>query len=241
MDRPYIICHMACSIDGKIIFDNWGDEIPKAKYSELYNTYHNIHNTQGWILGRVSLEKDFSEGIKPELIKPETPVKRTPFVGDRQAKTFAVTIDTKGKLGWQKNEIDGDHIIAVLVEQVSDEYLYYLQRKGISYIFAGVNSVDLKLAMAQLAEIFSIREIMLEGGGCLNGSFLNDGLIDEISLLLLPIADGTPKTQTVFEVSPHLSKNPATRLYLKEVRQLENDVLWLRYKINNVKISGKII
>jgi riboflavin biosynthesis pyrimidine reductase len=73
----------------------------------------------------------------------------------------------------------------------------------------------------------------LEGGGCLNGSFLNAGLIDEISLLLLPIADGTPNTQTVFEVSHPLRKNPATHLHLAEVHPLEDDVLWLKYKINN--------
>lgn len=233
MKRPYIICHMACSIDGRIIFANWGDDIPKGKYSELYNLCHERYESQGWILGRVSLERDFSDGTKPELMMPERPIKRDPFLGDPQAKTFAVTVDSKGKLGWRTNEIDGDHIIAVLLEQVSDEYLYYLQRKSISYIFAGVNEVDLKLAMEQLSELFSIEKIMLEGGGCLNGSFLNDGLMDEISLLLLPIADGTPNTQTVLEISHPLRKNPATHLHLAEVHQLKEDVLWLKYKINN--------
>jgi riboflavin biosynthesis pyrimidine reductase len=224
---------MACSINGKIIFDNWGDEIPKEKYSELYEMYHKSYGAQGWIVGRVTLENDFSKGIKPDLITPETTIKREPFIGDRKARTFAVAFDTKGKLGWNSNEIEGDHIIAVLVENVSDEYLYYLQRKSISYIFAGVNEVDLQLAMTQLSDLFSIEKIMLEGGGSLNGSFLDEGLIDEISLLLLPIADSTPNTQTVFEASRCLSENHATRLHLEEVRQLEDDVLWLRYKISS--------
>lgn len=234
MKKPYIICHMACSIDGKIIFDNWGDNIPKEKYSELYDQYHNSYQSQGWILGRVSLEKDFSKGIKPELIKPEAPIAREPFFGNSKAETYAVAIDSKGKLGWQTNEIGGDHILVVLTEKVSDEYLYYLQRKNISYIFAGENDVDLKQAMEQLATIFSIETIMLEGGGSLNGSFLNEGLIDEISLLLLPVADGTPDTATVFDVSPHLHKNPATKLHLNDVRQLEDGILSLRYTIKNI-------
>lgn len=34
-----------------------------------------------------------------------------------------------------------------------------------------------------------IDELMLEGGGFLTGSFLNEGLIDELSLVLVPIAD----------------------------------------------------
>jgi hypothetical protein len=34
------------------------------------------------------------DGLTPELIKPEVPVKRVPFAGDAQAVTF----DTRGKL-----------------------------------------------------------------------------------------------------------------------------------------------
>jgi hypothetical protein len=39
--------------------------------------------------------------------------------------------------------------------------------------------------------------------------------------------------QTWQVLSKRLSENHATRLHLKEVRQLENDVLWLRYKIGS--------
>jgi hypothetical protein len=86
--------------------------------------------------------KDFSEGLAPELIKSELPIKGVPFVGDAQAVTFAVTFDTRGKLCWRTNEIDVVYNIAVHIKLVSDEYLYSLQRKGISYIFAGSTEVD---------------------------------------------------------------------------------------------------
>ena len=71
---------------------------------------------------------------------------------------------------------------------------------------------------------------MLEGGGHINGSLLNAGLIDELSLLILPVADGTPKTPTTFEVSEYLQKGPATELQLMDVKKLEYDVIWLTYK-----------
>src|SRR5581483_4574767 len=128
------------------------------------------------------------------------PLRREPVIGDEQATTFAVTFDTRGTLGWNSNEIGGDHIVAVLVQEVSDAYLYYLQRKRISYLFAGKDKPDIQLALDQLVALFGVQKIMLEGGGHLNGAFLNEGLIDEISLLLLPIADGTSGSPTVFEV-----------------------------------------
>ena len=39
---------------------------------------------------------------------------------------------------------------------------------------------------------------MVQGGGGNNGSWLKAGLIDEISLLLAPVADGTTGVPTVF-------------------------------------------
>lgn len=48
---------------------------------------------------------------------------------------------------------------------------------------------------------------MLEGGGHLNGSLLHAALIKELSVLLLPLADGSAHTATTFAVSVALAKN----------------------------------
>jgi riboflavin biosynthesis pyrimidine reductase len=76
---------------------------------------------------------------------------------------------------------------------------------------------------------------MLEGGGNINGSLLNEGLIDELSLLIIPMADGTHQSPTSFDVNDHLRKKPASLLHLSDVQQLENDVLWLKYRLNTRK------
>ena len=179
------------------------------------------------------MEKDFTKGEPPDLIKPEKRIARETFIGDKNASSFAIAVDARGKLGWKSNVISGDHVIEILTEQVSDEYLYYLQRKEVSYIFAGKQEVEFDNALNQLAESFPIQTIMLEGGGHINGSLLNEGLIDELSLLIVPVADGTPKTPTTFEVSEWLQKKPATFLHLTGVKQLEHDVLWLKYRVNS--------
>ncbi|MGI4749781.1 MAG: dihydrofolate reductase family protein [Janthinobacterium lividum] len=233
MKKLHVICHMMSTVDGKIISASWGNQELVKIYSGFFEKYHDTFESQAWMCGRVTMEKDFSGGVKPELIKPDAPIVREAFIGDKNATSFAVAIDAHGKLGWKSNETGGDHIIEVLTEQVSDEYLYYLQQKRISYIFTGKNSIDFKNALDQLATLFPIKTLMAEGGGHLNGSLLNAGLIDELSLLVLPIADGTPKSPTTFEVSEYLSKKPATLLKLKEVRQLEDDVVWLKYSLNS--------
>jgi riboflavin biosynthesis pyrimidine reductase len=231
MKRPHIICHMMSTVDGRIIVANWGDVERRKRFAAIYEKCHESFGAQAWMVGRVTMEKDFTKGQHPEEVTPENPIAREPFIGDINATSFAIAVDAQGKLGWSSNEIGGDHIIEILTEQVSDGYLHCLRDRGISYIFAGKETLDLTSALNQLGQLFPIQTIMLEGGGHINGSLLNEGLIDELSLLLLPIVDGAPNTPTTFEVSTYLQKKSATPLQLIEVQQLEGGVLWLKYQV----------
>jgi riboflavin biosynthesis pyrimidine reductase len=219
---------MASTVDGRIISEHWGSQL--ESYSALYEQCHNSYDSQAWMVGRVTMEKDFTEGRRPRPVKAGVPLERKPFIGDKDATSFAIAVDAKGKLGWDSNEIDGDHVIEILSEAVGDDYLQYLQDTGVSYIFAGHNDIDFNIALEQLHEVFGIKTLMLEGGGNINGSVLNAGLIDELSLLILPLADGIAGTPTTFEISDHLPRNPAKQLKLVHVGKLEYDVLWLKYQ-----------
>jgi riboflavin biosynthesis pyrimidine reductase len=231
MKRPYVICHMGSTVDGRIISGNWGSTETRKKFGAIYEKCHKNFDSQAWMVGRITMEKDFTKGLQPDLKPPDNPVSRAPYIGDKEATSFAIAVDPGGKLGWETNSIDGDHVIGILSEQVSDKYLYYLQRKDISYIFAGEKEINFDSALSQLAALFPIETIMLEGGGHINGSLLNAGLIDELSLLILPVADGTPKTPTTFEVSEYLQKGPATELQLVDMKKLDDGVVWLTYKV----------
>jgi riboflavin biosynthesis pyrimidine reductase len=217
------------TVDGRIISENWSRKKIQALY-DIYEKCHRSFDSQAWMCGRVTLEKDFVHE-KPRPIKTKQLIAGKYFIGDRSATSFAIAVDPRGKLGWKNNEINGDHIIEILSEQVTKGYLAYLQRKSVSYIFAGKKEINFKLALNQLAKLFAIKTIMLEGGGHVNGSLLNAGLIDGLSLLIIPMADGTPKSPTTFEVSEYLQKKSATILHLKETKELEHGVIWLKYSV----------
>ncbi len=217
------------TVNGKILGANWGADA--KTYSGIYEKCHNTFKSEAWMCGRATMEKDFADE-QPVLIGSNIPVVREAFIGDKTASSFAIAVDGKGKLGWKSNQIGGDHIIEILTEDVSDACLHYLQRKDISYIFAGKTDIDLASALQQLVKLFPVKTIMLEGGGYLNGSMLNEGLVDELSILVLPIADITPNTITAFELSDHLPKKETAVLTVKDVRQLQNDVLWLTYRVS---------
>jgi riboflavin biosynthesis pyrimidine reductase len=186
-DRPYVICLMMTSVDGKILSDKWGKS---AKIQKLLKNFESAHDALGhkaWIVGRTTMEKDFTDFEKPIVKKGHQDMDRNDFVAEHKADSFAIAIDSQAKLGWKESTMQGDHVITILTEGVENGYLAHLQEIGVSYIFAGVEQVDLKVAVQKLKKLFGIETLMLEGGGHINGSFLNEGLIDELHQLLLPM------------------------------------------------------
>ncbi len=215
-----------CSVDGRTITQNWG----KLKGTRAYEQVHQTFNSQAWLCGRVTMEKDFASDKRPDLQPVSKEIIKEDYIADPDANSFAIAIDKDGRLFWDEADIDGDHIIEVLSENVSSAYLAYLKKTGISYIFAGQKEIDLKGALTKLGKLFPIKTMMLEGGGHLNGAMLEAGLIDEVSVLHVPVADGTQGAATVFEKSQD-SASHAHKLKLIEVKQLEDDVIWTHYRV----------
>ena len=147
-----------------------------------------------------------------------------------EATFFAVAFDRRGRLGWQSGRIvdddpgyGGAHIIEVLCEGASPEYLSYLQSIGVSYIFAGEENgeLDLALALFKLRRIFGIKKLLLEGGSILNGAFQREDMVDELSLVVMPcVAEEGDKP---------LFWQSALSEYRLEESGLVNGAPWLRY------------
>jgi hypothetical protein len=91
---------MGSTVDGRIIGENWGENL--NKYGSLYEECHNSFESQAWMVGRVTMEKDFTEGKEPELVKASKSIKREAFIGDQEATSFAIAVDAHGKLGWEE-------------------------------------------------------------------------------------------------------------------------------------------
>jgi riboflavin biosynthesis pyrimidine reductase len=157
-------------------------------------------------------------------------IPRRDFIAQPDARSYAIAIDPSGKLTWRSNAIDGEHVITVLTQRVSDDYLAFLQSRGVSYVFGGKASIDLRRVLAKLRTAFGIRKLLLEGGGKINGSFLAADLIDELSVLIFPVADGGVGTPTLFDAKSGRGLSRALRLISVEKRR--GDLVWLRYKVS---------
>ena len=228
--RPYIICHMLSSVDGKID----GAALEAVMSAGDYETTGAELRGDAWICGRTTMQH-FAQK-KPFASASNKPAGSRPVFMARRAKSYAISVDTFGKLRWAGGDLDGDHLICVVSEQVPEDYLSMLQAKGISYIVSGRSSVDLIKAVEQLGKHFGIRNLLLEGGGHINGGFLQAGLVDELSLLIVPGIDGRDDIPAVFD-GVSSSKKKAVPLKLKSMEKRGRDTLWLRYEVVRSKTT----
>ena len=202
MNRPYIICHMVTSIDGKVT----GDFLFQPECAGATDIYYRLNRemkTDGFICGSVTMEGSFTGGWYPDLSRYESVrhgigLKMDCIVDDLSG-FYAIAFDTHGKLGWKSNKIidpdgdpgyDGAQIIEVLSEDVDERYLGYLESMEIPYIFAGEKSIDVELALFKLKNIIGCNTLLLEGGSIINGAFERAGMVDELSLVVAPTVAG---------------------------------------------------
>lgn len=234
MERPKMIIHILSALDGKITGPFM--EMPSVRtvsgeYGRIRSEYHG----DAWLYGIVTT-KEFTGYRRPVLDEAAGPVPEGDFVAEEHAELYYVSVDALGEIGWesgcfQKPGRPDAHVIEILTGQASASYRDYLRRHGVSYILAGEDSLDCKIACEKLYKLFGIKTVLICGGGTVNWTFLQQGMADEISLVLAPAADGNPDAVTVFEQSPMLPKSIPAEFQLKGVEQLDGDGVRLIYTV----------
>ena len=205
MNRPYIFCHMMTSLDGKIM----GSYMNTKEGENAGNVFYNIsfgenpyYKHKGWLSGRVTTD---------------------------------VSVDPAGKLGWKSGKLTyvdtHAHVIEVLTGKASNSYKAFLRKLGISYIVAGVETLDYEMAMEKLKKLFGIETLMLGGGGVLNWSFIQAGMCDEVSVVIAPVADGSSKTPALFNAKDEWASDTPVAFELQSAEIKDGGSVWLRYLV----------
>lgn len=223
MNKPYIVCHMMTSLDGRI----------DCKMTELLPGVQDYYSTldsldlPSTLSGRVTAELEMA--LPGEFIaKDPTPYGKDGFAKNRVAKGYEIVVDTKGKLLWpDASGMDKPYLI-ILSQQAKKEYLDYLNDRGISWIVCGEKRIDLAKACAILHDEFGVKRLGIVGGAAINSAFLDAGLLDEISILIGAGIDGRGEMASVFDGFGQ--NHPLVPLHLIDVKTFPSQAVWLRYK-----------
>ena len=222
MNRPYIVCHMMMSLDGRI--DCAMTEQLKG-VDEYYKTLDSFH-APTHLSGRVTAEKEMA--LKGKY-HPNDDKKsgREAYFKASEKEGYEVVVDSKGTLLWEDQEKEENPLLVLTSEDVTLSYLNYLKERHISYIATGKGKVNLTRACELLSDVFSVKRMAVVGGGHINAAFLEKGLLDEISVLIGSGIDGREEMGSIFD-GLKMSKS-VTPLKLESVKVLDSEAIWLRY------------
>lgn len=237
MNQPKVTIHIFSSLDGRITGD-FGNQPAVKDAAKLFKQIGFNDDSplsmhfDGWIYGKNTSLDGFGNHQAPKL-DPQATAPAGDFVIDKHAKRYYIAIDRHGEIGWQKDTASygGQEasVIEVLTDQVSAPYRHFLREMKIPYIVAGSDTIDLKLMLTKLHDLFGLNNLLLGGGGILNWSFLDAGLVDEMSLVMAPVVDGDNHTARLFDGRFAGHSHPVNFLPIK-LKAYDNGVLWLRYR-----------
>ncbi|MGH7068587.1 MAG: hypothetical protein ACREFO_01050, partial [Acetobacteraceae bacterium] len=166
--KPYIVCHMNASVDGRILGSRW-----RPAENRMPGLFERLHDRLGggsWLIGRVTGSEYAKAASYPDHTDRTFP--REPWFAQRfapsgprvgDAASFGIVLDAQGRIAWGRSDIGGDPIVVILTERVSDAHLAGLRRDGVSYIFAGERQLDLGLALELLNRELGLKRLLLEG------------------------------------------------------------------------------
>ena len=228
--KPYVICHMVASLDGRINSGEWSrsPDGDRKAWSALYEEVHETLAGDAWLVGRVTME-EMADGKPHPPADAVAPARPHHFAA--RAKSYAIALDAGGKPHFSRADMNGDHLVILLGRDVPDRHLAELASDGISYIVTDRPEIDLPAMLDVLGGELGIRRLLLEGGGGINGSFLAAGLVDEISLIIVPAVDGRSAGRAVFETG-EIGLAYRVQLRLSVCEKLKAGAVHLHYTVD---------
>lgn len=223
MAIPKVIMHNSVSLDGSAT----DFEVNMGLHYQLAGEYKEDIHFVGANTIKTGIET-YLEEIPPEnesdFEKPE------PNTG----LLYWVVPDTRGILKGLLHTCRRDQycrdIIVLISNKTPEEYVQYLEERHYDYLYCGDDHIDYERVLELLNTKYDAKTVLVDAGPTLNGILLEKGLVDEISLLVMPVLVGK-KSYNLFSGLNLEERNLA--LELLECRTLVNGCILLRYKVLN--------
>lgn len=220
MQKPYTICYMMMSVDGRIDCPMTENLPGVEEYYPFLETLECSNHVSGKVTSKLEIASSEFLDVSNKPIEKECF-----YDAKNRNPGFEIIIDSKGTLCYQK----GTNILVITSKKADQNYLHYLKENEFSYIVTGEDEVDLERASQILFKEFNVKRMIVVGGGHINAGFLSQGLLDEVIIMIGAGIDGRKNMVSVFD---GLDDNmPLTKLTLLGVETFDSGAVMLRYSV----------
>lgn len=227
--RPHLTVYNEISLDGKITgFD--GDGVRYYRRGFRWRS-------DAILMGSVTAEAFGPAETLQEQGRVLPPLEPAPLpAGFEELVTdprpLLVVPDSRGRIrNWRQARAQPwyGQLVVLASATTPTDYLDYLDRRGVDWLRAGAERVDLRLALDLLAERYDVTSVRTDSGGALNGALLEAGLVDRIAVIIAPRIGQDANAQVL--VRWPAATGSDQRLRLAESEVLDDGAVWLVYDV----------
>jgi diaminohydroxyphosphoribosylaminopyrimidine deaminase/5-amino-6-(5-phosphoribosylamino)uracil reductase len=210
--EPFVILKAAATLDGKIATREGDSKWISGETSR--NFVHRMRDqVDGVVVGIGTILKDDPQ-LTTRIKKGRDP--------------YRIILDSRLRIP-EEAKVIGDvpsKTIIATTELADKDKREYLEKKGVRMIIIDSKRgrVDLKTCLSKLGEM-GMTSLMVEGGSQINGSFLDEGLVDKILFFFSPKLIGDREALGIFGGSGKAALKEAIPLQEFNVRRMGEDIL----------------
>lgn len=105
MERPYVVCHMLTSLDGKIDGSFFSAPECGPALAE-YGNIRTFYGCQATLYGTTTMKGGYSDGLAGELQRASAHIPKEDYIAPSDVENYIVSIDPEGILGWNSGYIE---------------------------------------------------------------------------------------------------------------------------------------
>jgi 2,5-diamino-6-(ribosylamino)-4(3H)-pyrimidinone 5'-phosphate reductase len=214
-----ITINAAMTVDGKIATTCGNSRISSKR--DLVRV-HELRSSVDAILVGISTVLVDNPLLTVRLIKP-----------NKGSDPARLVVDSHGRIPIESRILKTAHRIETIVfvsERADDSKIRKITSTGAMVIIAGSETVDLADALLYLKKM-GFKNILAEGGGELNWSLLNLGVVNELIVTISPKLVGGRSATTLVEGDGYEKISQAINMDLKKVQRQKNGELVLFYEL----------
>jgi diaminohydroxyphosphoribosylaminopyrimidine deaminase/5-amino-6-(5-phosphoribosylamino)uracil reductase len=221
--EPFVILKIAATLDGKIATRDGDSKWISGEASRRF--VHRLRDqVDGTIVGIGTILKD-------------DPLLTVRIKGGRDP--YRIILDSRLRIPEEAKVIETSpsKTIIATTELAAKDKVERLEKKGVQIIVldSKQGKVDLKLCLSKFGEM-GMMSLLVEGGSQINGSFLDECLIDKLLLFISPKMIGDKEALGIFSGKRVAQLKDAIALYELRARRIGGDILLEGY-VGREKVS----
>lgn len=213
---PEIIIHNSVSIDGSLTGFMPDMELHYRIAGE-YNPDAHLIGTDTVIAGNEMFGEGIPEELPSDFQKPARSEKLPWWILVDSGARLEGMLHTCRRFEYCRD------VIVLVSGLTPGDYIDHLEKRNYFYVRSGEDKVDIKSALSILQEKFGINRILTDTGRVLGNLLINEGLINEISILIHPLIVGEDCYDMFSDVKTGFG------LKLKKSQAFENGCIWNVY------------